>query len=308
MKNYDVISFDIFDTLLSRRLAKPQDVFSLMESFLSTQKKWVNWPDLVDNFTVLRVKAEETARYNKVTRFGGEPEILIHDVYAELRNMLHFSENEEDELIDIELMIEKLVLFKTKRADLIFKEAIASGAKIIIISDMYWPSNILKEMLLNCGYSISDDIAVFSSGEEGVSKHTGELYKLVRDKLKIPNNKSWLHFGDNQHSDIDKAKENNINTSLADWSCNDYSNIDHWLTKDVVGVSICKFLELPQAKDFYNSDSPLESIGFKYFGPLLLGYISWFVKLAKDKSIEKLIFLARDAHLIQKLYKKYFPL
>ena len=213
MKNYDVISFDIFDTLLSRRLAKPQDVFSLMESFLSTQKKWVNWPDLVDNFTVLRVKAEETARYNKVTRFGGEPEILIHDVYAELRNMLHFSENEEDELIDIELMIEKLVLFKTKRADLIFKEAIASGAKIIIISDMYWPSNILKEMLLNCGYSISDDIAVFSSGEEGVSKHTGELYKLVRDKLKIPNNKSWLHFGDNQHSDIDKAKENNINTS-----------------------------------------------------------------------------------------------
>ena len=68
MKNYDVISFDIFDTLLSRRLAKPQDVFSLMESFLSTQKKWVNWPDLVDNFTVLRVKAEETARYNKVTR------------------------------------------------------------------------------------------------------------------------------------------------------------------------------------------------------------------------------------------------
>ena len=52
MKNYDVISFDIFDTLLSRRLAKPQDVFSLMESFLSTQKKWVNWPDLVDNFTV----------------------------------------------------------------------------------------------------------------------------------------------------------------------------------------------------------------------------------------------------------------
>ena len=49
---------------------------------------------------------------------------------------------------------------------------------------MYWPSNILKEMLLNCGYSISDDIAVFSSGEEGVSKHTGELYKLVRDKIK----------------------------------------------------------------------------------------------------------------------------
>lgn len=306
MKNYDVISFDIFDTLLSRRLAKPQDVFSLMESFLSTQKKWVNWPELVDNFTVLRVKAEETARCNKVNRFGGEPEILIHDIYAELRNMLQFSENEEDELIDIELMIEKLVLFKTKKADSVFKEAIASGAKIIIISDMYWPSNILKEMLLNCGYSISDDIAVFSSGEEGVSKHTGELYKLVRDKLKIPNNKSWLHFGDNQHSDIDKAKENNINTSLADWSCNDYSNIDHWLTKDVVGVSICKFLELPQAKDFYNSDSPLESIGFKYFGPLLLGYISWFVKLAKDKSIEKLIFLARDAHLIQKLYKKYF--
>ena len=39
MKNYDVISFDIFDTLLSRRLAKPQDVFSLMESFFVNTEK-----------------------------------------------------------------------------------------------------------------------------------------------------------------------------------------------------------------------------------------------------------------------------
>jgi hypothetical protein len=306
INKYDVISFDIFDTLLSRRLAKPQDVFSLMESYLSSISEWVKYPDLIDNFTMLRVRAEAQARKNKVEMCGGEPEILIHHIYDEIRKVIGFTLVEQKELINIELMIEKSILFKPKKVSKLFHDAVNSGAMVVIISDMYLTSDMLKDLLNNCGYNINEKIRVFSSGDEGVSKHSGKLYELVREKLNIDSNVKWLHIGDNSHADISSAKIHGIKAHLADWSANNYTPIPHWLAKDIVGKSICNFTQLPQAKEFYNSSSVLESIGFKYFGPLLLGYISWFVQLAKDKNIEKLIFLARDAHLIQKLYKKYF--
>lgn len=49
------------------------------------------------------------------------------------------------------------------------KKAISDGCKVILISDMYLPSAILKELLTSCGYDISN-IPVYSSGEERYSK------------------------------------------------------------------------------------------------------------------------------------------
>lgn|GEM_PF-5561504 len=57
--NYDFVSFDIFDTLLSRKIARPKDLFSLIQANLSYDSQYIAWPDLVDNFSVIREKAEE---------------------------------------------------------------------------------------------------------------------------------------------------------------------------------------------------------------------------------------------------------
>ncbi len=37
-KKYKTVSFDIFDTLVSRRIYRPRDLFSLMQSTLATEK------------------------------------------------------------------------------------------------------------------------------------------------------------------------------------------------------------------------------------------------------------------------------
>ncbi|ESJ10398.1 glycosyl transferase family protein, partial [Salmonella enterica subsp. enterica serovar Anatum str. USDA 100] len=44
----------------------------------------------------------------------------------------------------------------------------------------------------------------------------------------------------------------------------------------------------------------------KVFGPLLLGYVSWLANQLKIHKIDKALFLARDAHLIYKIYNEYF--
>ncbi|MEH1700335.1 glycosyl transferase, partial [Salmonella enterica subsp. enterica serovar Enteritidis] len=68
-------------------------------------------------------------------------------------------------IIDLEIQMEKIVLYKNARGSCLFEKAISDGCKVILISDMYLPSAILKELLTSCGYDISN-IPVYSSGEE----------------------------------------------------------------------------------------------------------------------------------------------
>lgn len=304
LNQYKVISFDIFDTLVGRKIYRPKDLFSLMQSKLCNDNFFLSYPQLIDNFAELRINSEIAAREKKVINSGGEPEILITDIYTEM-----VSKCDDDiskilnHLIELEIASEKSVLYKCPEADSFFKKAKESDAKILIISDMYFPSNILKQLLEHCGYD-TNDVIIFSSGEEGVSKHSGELYNLIKNKLNV-DYPSWLHFGDNNHSDIHNAHKKKIKTFHANWSNYNPDRSYHWTAKDVIAESIYKSLQLKQSSKFYNNNS-FSELGFKVFGPLLLGYISWMASQLKQQKVEKALFLARDAHLIHKLYQKYF--
>ena len=67
--NYDVISFDIFDTLLFRLVCNPYDVFLLMESKYNFK-----------NFSALRIKAESNARGEK--NHNKKKEVSLQEIYT----------------------------------------------------------------------------------------------------------------------------------------------------------------------------------------------------------------------------------
>lgn len=301
---YKVISFDIFDTLVSRRIYRPKDLFSLMQSRIATMDSALIYGYVIDNFSEIRIQAESEARERKVRLLGGEPEILIKDIYNEISEKCPgISPDFIDELIKLEIECEKSVLYKCNEGFELFTNALKSEALVLLISDMYLPSNTLREILISCGYDI-EGIEIFSSGEETVSKHTGSLFDHIKEKLNI-NNKNWIHIGDNKHADISNAEIRGISTLYADWSEYSHERSYHWKSKDVIGESLYKSVNLKQASCHYDNN-PLSEIGFKIFGPLLLGYISWLATQLKKNKIDKALFLARDAHLIHKIYSSYF--
>ena len=305
LDNYNVISFDIFDTLVSRIVYRPKDLFSLMQSKISTMDCMLNYSEIIDNFTEIRIQSESDARIFKSEKYGGEPEILISDIYNEIvRKVPTLTQPIVDLLIDLEIECEKIVLYKCPRGEELFKKASLSGAKVLLISDMYLPSKTLCDILRSCGYQL-DNVEVFSSGEEGYSKHSGALYPVVAKKLSLDKTR-WIHIGDNPHADITNAEKFGIKSMLATWSEYSHERSYHWKSKDVVGESLYRSTELKQTSGFY--DNPLSEIGFKVFGPLLLGYISWLANQLKNHKIDKALFLARDAHLINKIYNKYFSI
>ncbi|ECW1713242.1 glycosyl transferase, partial [Salmonella enterica] len=292
--------------MVSRRVYRPRDLFSLMQSTLATENFFISACeiDIIDNFPEIRVQAEVSARENRVRRFGGEPEVLISEIYDEiLKKHPQLSPATVEKIIDLEIQMEKIVLYKNSRGSCLFEKAISDGCKVILISDMYLPSAILKELLTSCGYDISN-IPVYSSGEERHSKNSGKLFSIVKKNENV-DIASWMHVGDNVHADILNAKKLGINTLHADWSEYNHGVSNHWKAKDIIGESICKALLLKQVSAFHQND-PLNEIGFKVFGPLLLGYVSWLANQLKIHKIDKALFLARDAHLIYKIYNEYF--
>ena len=69
---YDVVTFDVFDTLLLRPLARPEDAFYLLGARLG-------YPDL----RRLRIQAEEEARRRKELAAGSR-EVTLEEIWAVL--------------------------------------------------------------------------------------------------------------------------------------------------------------------------------------------------------------------------------
>ncbi len=99
IKNYDIVSFDIFDTLLKRNVKEPTDVFSYME------KKYQ-----INGFREKRIEAEKAARKKK-----NGLEISLEDIYAE------FGADYSDEEMETESGLE-FQLYTNKTGDVVKPE------------------------------------------------------------------------------------------------------------------------------------------------------------------------------------------
>lgn len=89
------------------------------------------------------------------------------------------------------------------------------GKDIIVVSDMYLPSDVLETMLKQNGLSVFKELYV--SCEYGKNKASGTLFEKV--KKDYPD-KSIVHVGDNPRSDDVMAKK-------AGFATMPYPNVNH---------------------------------------------------------------------------------
>lgn len=119
IEEYDVVSFDIFDTLLKRNVKKPTDVFKYME------KKYNR-----EGFFNERIEAEKRARANN------KIEVTLKDIYEEMP----FDFSKEELETESELLIQNDWIIS------VYKKAVQSKI-VIITSDMYLPEEFIIQIL-----------------------------------------------------------------------------------------------------------------------------------------------------------------
>jgi len=283
LEKYEIISFDIFDTLVFRYFHKPTEVFQMMENDLG-----------LFGFAKNRVLAESNARTeNKKNDY----EITIFDIYEELKKYMKI----DDDLYKVELEQEKKYCYANEYMLEVFDGLRKKQKKIVITTDMYWPQKMLKELLEHLGYNLKG-IPIFVSGEYKKNKGSGELQEIVSKKYKT---KNIIHIGDNVIADIEMSKKNG-------WGTFYYPRSEMLLEKPIpiIENSLLYSNYYAFVTNYLHSGSKIYDeyyqYGFKYVGILVYGFIEYINNIMKTYKYDKLLFLSRDMYVIYEAYTKYF--
>lgn len=292
-------SFDIFDTLITRKVATPLGIFAIILHSLKGNKYQYIPQHLRDNFYTIRIEAEKFARYEK--SLIGEEEITFDELYCIIKNNYNLTEKVISELKKLEIETElKCLLPITENINKI-KKLKNEGNKVILISDIYYDKDTIKKFLLRFD-NVFKDVPIYLSSEYKVGKHSGNLYKKVMELEHIGAD-SWVHFGDNMHSDIAMAQKNGITANHYD-----YYGLYPYENKFVNENSENPFVQITigtaRNTRMFRCNSEKEFFGASFGAVMLYPYVSWLHQQAIDQNITRLYFIARDGYILKKMFDK----
>lgn len=202
-QRYDVVSFDLFDTLLYR------DKLSLEAVLHHSARNLLSYIDSVNTTAqeVLQRRGAITKLIKESLEYDTE-EPVLRDVFqlilASYQSQgdikAHARQAEEFEL---SLELRNLTLLDGVKETL--QGLKDSGKTIIAVSDMYFDHEQICRILKQLGiYDYFD--AVFVSATEKKTKYTSELFSHILNKLNL-NSSQVIHVGDNLINDYKMAKK-----------------------------------------------------------------------------------------------------
>lgn len=205
----DVMSFDVFDTLVTRKVATPKGIFALMQEKLADEAVLPGLPLRVrQGFFDMRWFYERKARerWQKDSR----EDITFEEVYQCLGEAENLSAEQLQGLMKLEIEIEAQNLVGIESNIRQVKELLASGHRVILISDMYLGEREIRSLLVTVD-EVFRDLPIYSSADMEKGKWSGNGYKYVRQQEGLDIFR-WVHTGDNKSSDIERAGELGIKT------------------------------------------------------------------------------------------------
>jgi FMN phosphatase YigB (HAD superfamily) len=269
----DLISFDVFDTLLRRPFLHPTHLFDCIASEIGDA-----------DFGDKRRFAEASAR----SKYKGAIDVTLDQIYE----FLEYKPNRE---------LERELDYLIPRDDIcaMLRLASAKGKKIIAISDMYLPKSVVGDLLRRHGIVV-DDLIVSST--DGVAKFDGSAFRLAATRHGVPLSRI-LHFGDNADADYATPKRLGMRAILVgNWTPGGpacqltdallgrlSSNGSHG--SSTVGAAIRDLRFRYGHSDFWRD------LGRYHVGPLIYGFAHWLNAMVEREGIENLIFVARDGWL-----------
>lgn len=284
---HEVISFDIFDTLVGRYVLQPRDVFALVERDLCRNGGSVP-------FLRLRVQAEQACGYaasiDEIYAYMCQAGVPIEDCVAWKAQELNWEEK---------------LIFPRQRVVSAFQYALSLKKEVFLVSDMYLPRTEMEHILSSCG--ITGYTELLLSCEEKAEKSDGALFAKL---LSQAEGKSILHIGDNRYSDIDAAEKAGLDT----WQL--YSSYELLMASSLrtlladplpelgdrlaLGLLCAMLFEDPfalhQARGLVTL-AEAKQVGYCFFGPWALSFMQWAEKQMKKHGIERFLLPSRDGFL-----------
>lgn len=286
-------SYDVFDTLITRKVATPKGIFAVMQHHLQNDVVFQNLPEyLKQNFYSIRIKAEKFVRHYGTT----SEEITLEGIYSFISITYSLDEATITKLVQLECEVEREYIVGIPEKIASLKNHLDNGDRVVLISDMYLPKDVLLHILEGID-DVFSRIPFYLSSELGVRKTTGNIYHYVQ-KTEGVKYSSWIHIGDNIIQDIIIPKRLGIKVKrvkipeLLEYEAKLLRDNESSVTvQTMIGHS--RYLRIIHPTD----EAILASCGFT----LLYPYVSWVVYQAVSEGLSDLYFISRDGYVLKLL-------
>ena len=292
-------SFDIFDTLISRSVSQPAGVFYYVSDKMKASGK--SFPSyLIDNYFKIRPWAESNAReyYHKsqVYRNSDWREISFDMIFEHMQKIYDLTDEQIALLKEWELEGEYRASTPIKENIEYIKSLTEKGEKVVLISDMYLPSDFIRKMLVKAD-PVFENIPIFVSSECGHQKTTKKLFLDVYHELEY-NYGKWIHHGDNPKADNEFPRKLGIETiQLPEYKILGYEKSLNEFIRTYDGYQVSKILS-----DFRAiNESEIDNFAYRYTSFYFVPYINWVIRHALKRGIECLYFVSRDGYHLKRI-------
>lgn len=315
--NTKIVSFDVFDTLLVRPVLEPVDLFYIVEKKVQQFLKDSNFP-----FIQIRRSSEAQARKRMRLSAPHYEDINIDEIYDVFVEITGLSEDQIEVIKKTELETEFKYLSPRKDILPLYELAVKLGKKVIIASDVYFPSEFLVDVLSKNGFINIENY--FVSSELRIAKGSGNLFKHIINELNVRPTEI-VHIGDNEYADCKRAIQSGINAVHVPKVSLDFlqgKKVDSsiWNNKVnrlepsmriLLGFIINKhFSTTPpggwDSKSYFNGNVYL--LGYVGVGPMMLNMVRWIFSKSRFDNIDTLAFIARDGYVPLKVFSILAPL
>jgi len=297
-----ISSFDIFDTLLTRLVIEPTEIFKICGD-RALQFGWINFS--AETFRKMRINAENRSRL-----FYKAGEVSLDEIYREIANTLEIDTDTIDKIKELELTVEIEYLTAVPKAHQLIETARRSHPNVLFLSDMYLPEDFLKERLKQHGFWQEGD-RLYVSSQLRKSKGQGDLFLKVLEDLSL-RPQDLTHTGNSWQSDVAKPSSLGINSIYFDDAnpnryeliLQKYAHVTNGITSLWAGISRYTRLTREVATQ---KESIIRDIAACVAAPILTAYTMWILQQAKAKQLARIYFLARDGEILLQIAKELAP-
>ena len=294
-------SFDVFDTIITRKVGEPRGIFVIMQNVLMHDEKYRNIDSsLRENFAVIRERAIELA--SKEYKRRGIEEVTIDQIYEAVALSGNISYEDTRLLLELERHTEIDNVVGINDNITRIKELLENNERVVLISDMYLDEETVRIMLAKAD-PVLVKLPLYLSSTigmvKGFRKYQSGIYRYVGEKEKVRPG-DWIHTGDDYYADFWSAiwageqvdfyeahKQSPVLRAVLDKNKYDIE------AQYAVGASCntCTNLHFGMPG----------RVGCSFSGYILYSYVQWILNESLSKGIKRLYFIARDGFILRKI-------
>lgn len=293
VEEHDVVSFDLFDTLIMRNTLFSTDVYEIVEGRL--KQRGIK----IEGFAGKRLECEK--------HLAKKGSLALTEIYQYMLEQYHIEGVSAEMLADMEWSVDNDLLLPRKEMCEMVSQLYQDGKEVYIVSDTYYTKEQLKYLNDKFGIVVTD---IFASCEYGTSK-TQKLYSYLKECIE---NKTCLHIGDDSVADVDYAAKFGLDTFkiysgmellesvgyMGMWG-----QVETLADRIKLGMFIAKLFNTPF--QFESSEKKISvltayDIGYLFAAPVITDFVIWFDKMVQKYQIPNVWMGARDGYLLKKLY------